>query len=117
MRTPSPRRDFSFEVRRVAGRVVVTAHGTLDSTACPVLDRALRDLIDDQGNMVVVVDLADVSVSDLECTGVLLASAASAARRGGKLVLAAPPAAVRWAVDAAEARRGLAVTGQIARTP
>jgi anti-anti-sigma regulatory factor len=116
MRIRSSRRDFSFEVSRIAGRVVVTGHGTLDSSACPVLDRALRDLIDNQGNMAVVVDLADVTVSDLECTSVLLAAAASAACRGGELTLAAPPAAVRWAVEAADAPGGIAVTGQIAPT-
>lgn len=117
MRAPFSRRAFSFEVSRVSGRVVVTGHGTLDSSACRVLDRALRDLIDDQGNMAVVVDLADVTVSDLECTGVLLAAAASAAGRGGELTLAAPPLVVRWAVEAADAPGGIAVTGQIARTP
>lgn len=114
MRTSSSRRGFSFEVSRISGRVVVAAHGSLDREAWPVLDRALRDLIDNQGNMVVVVDLADVTVTDLACTGVFLAAAASAARRGGKLVLAAPPAAVRWAVEAADAPGGIAVTGQIA---
>jgi anti-anti-sigma factor len=112
VRAPS-RRAFSFEVSRIAGRVVVVAHGTLDDAACPVLDRALRDLIDNQGNMTVVVDLADVTVSDLACTGVLLAAADSAARRGGALVLASPPPAVRWALEAADAdtRGGIAVTG------
>ena len=112
---PSPQR-FSFEVSRVSGRVVFTAHGILDRDACPVLDRALHDLIDNQGNMAVVVDLGNVTVSDLACTGVLLAAAASAARRGGELVLVAPPAAVRWAVEAADARGGIAVTGQSALT-
>ena len=117
MKVPFSRRAFTFEVSRVIGCVVVTAHGRLDSSACPALDRALRDLIDDQGNMAVVVDLADVTVADLECTGVLLAAAASATRRGGELTLAAPPAAVRWAVEAADTPGGIAVTGQIARTP
>ena len=104
MRAPSSRQGFSFAVGRVSGRVVVTAHGTLDGAACPVLDRALRDLIDDQGNMAVVVNFADVTVPDLACTGVLLAAAASAARRGGELVVAAPPDAVRWALETADAR-------------
>jgi anti-anti-sigma factor len=117
VRVPSSRRGFSFEVSRISGRVVVIGHGTLDSAACPILDRALRDLIDNQGNMVVVVDLADVTVRDLACTSVLLAVAASAADRGGELVLAAPPDAVRWALEAADLRGGIAVTGQTARTP
>ena len=116
MRVPSSRRVFSFEVSRISGQVVVAAHGKLDNAACRVLDSALRDLIDDQGNMTVVLDLADVTVSDLACTGVLLAAADSAHRRGGELVLAAPPAAVRWAIEAAEAPGGIAVTGEIART-
>ena len=117
MSSPFSRRAFSFEVTRISGRVVLLAHGTLDGAACGVLDRALRDLIDNQGNMVVVVDLADVAVSDLACAGVLLAAAASAADRGGELVLAAPPEAVSWALEAADSRGGIAVTGQIARTP
>ena len=123
MRAPFSRHGFSFEVSRIAGRVVLTAHGPLDASACPVLDRALRDLIDDQGNMAVVVDLADVTVCDLTCTGVLLAAARSAAQRGGELVLAASPAAVQWALEAADAEVGLAVTaqttltGRITKTP
>lgn len=115
-RRPS-RRGFSFRVRRIFGRVVVSAHGRLDASACATLDRALRDLIEDQGNMAVVVDLADVSVPDLACTGVLLAVADSAAGRGSELVLAHPPDAVAWALAATEAGRDIAVTREIARTP
>lgn len=117
MRAPSSPRGFWFDVSRVSGRVVVTAHGTFDSSASPTLDRVLRDLIDDQGNMAVVVDLGDVTVADLACTGVLLAAADSAASRGGELIVVAPPEAVGWALAAADARGGFAVTGQIARTP
>lgn len=91
MKAPFSLRKFSFEISRIAGRVVVSAHGTLDSAASPILDRALRDLIDNQGNMAVVVDLADVTMPDQACTGVLL--------------------------EAADARGGIAVTGEIARTP
>jgi anti-anti-sigma regulatory factor len=67
--------------------------------------------------MAVVVNFADVTVPDLACTGVLLAAAASAARRGGELVVAAPADAVRWALETADARGGIAVTGQIVTTP
>ena len=114
MRAPSPRGPFSFEVSRISGRVVVAAHGTLDNAACPVLDKALRDLIDNQGNMTVVVDLADVTVGDLACIGVLAAAADSAARRGGELVVTAPPAVMQWAIEAADAPGDIAVTGPIA---
>jgi anti-anti-sigma factor len=117
VRAPSSPRGFWFDVSRVSGRVVVTAHGTLDTSVSPVLARVLRDLIDDQGNMAVVVDLGDVTVADLACTGVLLAAACSAASRGGELIVAAPPAAVAWALEAADAKGGIAVTGPTARTP
>jgi anti-anti-sigma factor len=94
----SSRRGFSFRVSRVSGRVVVTARGTLDTSASATLDHALRDLIDDQGNMAVVVDLGEVTVPDLACTGVFLAAAESAASRGGELVITDPPDAVTWAL-------------------
>ena len=116
MRNPFSHRGFSFDVSRLSGQVVVTLHGALETSACPVLDRVLRDLIDNQGNMAVVVDLADVTVADMACAGVLLAAASSAARRGGELVLAARPEAVKWALDAADGRGGIAVTGQMTRT-
>lgn len=41
--------------------VIVTLHGNLDLSASVLLAGVPRDLIDGQGNMAVVVDLADVA--------------------------------------------------------
>ena len=116
MTASSGSQRFAFTVSRVSSRVVVTGHGTLDRAGCATLDRVLRDLIDDQGNLAVVVDLGNVTVSRLECAGVLAEAAASAASRGGELVLVNAPDVVGWALDAARVGGHIAVTGEIART-
>lgn len=117
MTTRSGSEGFSFTVSRVSSRVVITGHGTLDQAGCATLDRILRDLIDDQGNLAVVVELGEVTVSRLECAAVLAEATASAARRGGELVVIDAPDVVAWALDAAQTAGHIAFTGEIARTP
>ncbi len=116
MTASSERRSFTFTVSRVSSRVVVTGHGTLDRAGCATLDRILRDLIDDQGNLAVVVELTNVAVSRLECAGVLAEAAEAAARRGGELVVIDAPDVVAWALAVARTGGHIAVTGEIART-
>lgn len=117
MTTTDKGTSFSFTVSRVARQVVVTGHGTLDRAGCAVLDCVLRDLIDDQGNLCVVVELGDVTVSRLECAGVLAEAATSAARRGGELVVVDAPDGLAWALEAARSGGHIVFTGEIVRTP
>ena len=92
---------FSFRVARVSGTVVVTACGVLDGAAAELLGDALVDLIDNQGNLDVVVDVRDLREGPQADLGVFATAARAATRRGGTLVLADPPADVAAALDAA----------------
>jgi anti-sigma B factor antagonist len=92
------------------GVVVVTAHGPLDAANGAVLKSVLADLIEGQGNMNVVVDLHDVGWVDPSSLGVLVASAASAARRGGGLTLADPCETVAAELEASGLGPAVTVT-------
>jgi anti-anti-sigma factor len=92
--SPTPDPAFALAIARAMGVVVVTAHGPLDAANGAVLKSVLADLIEGQGNMNVIVDLHDVAVVDPSSLGVLVASAASAASRGGGLTLSDPCEAV-----------------------
>lgn len=87
---------FSFAIARTSGAVVVTTHGPLDPGAAAALGDALLDLIDNQGNLAVVVDLTDLHVPDHTVLEALAPAASAAARRGGRLTLADPSEAVEW---------------------
>jgi len=77
----------SLVVGRYMGTVIVTLHGELHRRASVYLAGVLRDLIDGQGNLAVVVDLADVDGIDRSGLDVLASAAASTAGRGGVLRL------------------------------
>lgn len=94
----TPLRVFSFIIGRAMGTVLVTTHGVLDPDGSQMLDRALRDLIEDQGNLSLIIDLIDLSVSEPSCLGVFVEATASAAKRGGEVALADPCQAVRSAL-------------------
>jgi len=79
-----------FVIGRFLNTVVVSAHGALTLSASESLAGVLDDLIDGQGNLVVVVDLADVCGIDQYGTEVLGAAAARLETRGGQLQLAGP---------------------------
>jgi hypothetical protein len=55
-----------------------------------VLETILRDLLDDQGNMLVGVDMGDLMVSDRAFLDVLRRAAMTVWRRGAALILADP---------------------------
>lgn len=105
--------SFSVVISRAMGTVVVFAHGVLDPDSSRVLADTLRDLIDHQGNLAVVVDLRDLAVADPVCLGVLAAAAASAGRRGGELTVADPSKAVAQALTLA----GVSLRGSAAPSP
>ncbi|MCA1844278.1 MAG: STAS domain-containing protein [Actinobacteria bacterium] len=85
MRVSRP--SFSVVIGRALGTVVVTVHGGLDAETSPRLRRVLADLIDAQGNLDVVVDLADTTQVSPSGLSALLEAARSAHRRGGQLRL------------------------------
>lgn len=108
----TPPSAFLFSVGRALGVVVVTVHGTLDASGCAQLEQVLEDLIDNQGNLRVVVDLLDLSRVDPAGLAVFRGAAASASSRGGELIFADPCDAVRRALEAAGLAPAFSVTGR-----
>lgn len=84
----------SLAIGRSLSAVVVTLHGDLDLIASLRLAAALRDLIEGQGNLAVIVDLRDVRRIDGSGSDVLAAAAERIAGRGGELRLGGPTSAV-----------------------
>lgn len=79
--------DFTFGVARALGTVVVTARGMIDEVGARTLVHALGDLIENQGNMTVVVDLHDVTDVDPRCLDIFVTAHNWALIRGGHLSL------------------------------
>lgn len=94
----SASQSFSFAISRAMGTVVVTAHGILDQDGARVLGDALLDLVDDQGNLTVIVDVADLRLLDHLCLVPLAPAASAADRRGSRLTFADPSDGVEWAL-------------------
>ena len=78
----------SFRISRVRGTVVVTVHGKIDFEDWTRLDDLLRDLIDAQGNLDVVLELSEVRGLDPEAVPLIRAAAQQAHSHGGRLRLA-----------------------------
>lgn len=87
-----PERDSSptwaVAIGRALGTVVVTVHGELTATTATSLAEVLRDLIDDQGNLSVVVDARDLTVTCGDGVTAFVVAAEWARRHGGTLSLA-----------------------------
>jgi anti-sigma B factor antagonist len=81
---------FSVGIGRALGRVILTLHGDLDTAAAPVLRSALDQVIEQQGNLDVIIDLADLDFIDSRGLGVLVAADRTAKERGGTVTLSAP---------------------------
>ncbi len=77
-------------ISRTLGAVVVTVDGSLDTRTAAVLGDALSDLIDGQGNLLVVVDVRRMVVADPEALQVLIDARRSLESREGRFLLAAP---------------------------
>lgn len=99
----------SLVVGRLLGTVIVTLHGALDLTASVQLARVLRDLIDDQGNLFVVVDLGNVCRIDGSGVDVLASAADRIATRGGELRLGRPTGAALDALAVAGLSRLISI--------
>lgn len=90
-----------FEVMhlRSGAEVVGEVRGEIDCASAPVLARGLADLIDEQGNLVVVVDLRGVSFIDSSGRAVLVRAREALAKKGGRIVLAEPRASAREVLE------------------
>lgn len=86
----APVSAFALAVSRAMGVVVVTAHGHLGAAEADVLQSVLVDLIENQGNLKVVLDVRDVPGLAPSSLAVLVAATDAAARVGGELTFADP---------------------------
>src|SRR5436190_5074888 len=82
----TPRSKASFAIARALGVVVVTVRGILDAADCVRLEGTLRDLIDNQGNLAVMVDLQELIGLAPGGLDVFRRAAAWAAVHGGELL-------------------------------
>lgn len=97
-------------VRRTGSAVVVEVEGDLDSATSAAVEHVLRDLIEDQGNLEVVVDLHDVGHADAEALAVFLSASRIARQRRAALLLRDAPDAIKRAL-------GVTVDGKYRRRP
>lgn len=74
-----------ISISRVRNRIVVTLRGALDACAAPLLHPLLRDLIDGQGNLHLVIDLRDVVTIDQAGMGLLAGASEQMRRHGGRI--------------------------------
>jgi len=86
----------SLSISRALGNVVVTLHGHVDAQ---VLSRTLVDLIENQGNLHLIIDLGDAAYLDEETVSILVGSSVRTRRRGGELILSGPVPAIQWTTD------------------
>jgi anti-anti-sigma factor len=85
-----------FTVSRRAGTVVVTIHGEMGVDDCSAMEGVLRDLIDAQGNLDVVLDLGDVVHLQHDAMTLIVQAAHQAHSHGGRLRLADRACLPRW---------------------
>ncbi len=78
----------SYGVSRIGGTVVVTVHGQIRDDDWARIDAILRDLIDAQGNLDVVLDLGEVVSLEREAVPIIVHAARQAHTHGGHLRLA-----------------------------
>jgi anti-anti-sigma factor len=98
--TDTAARDtFSLAYRRNGPEVIVEVRGELDLATAGQLERALADLIDDQGCRSVVLDLHGLDFIGSAGLSVLLKAQEHARSYGGKFTLARPSATARRAIE------------------
>lgn len=90
-----PYASFSVNVSRIDGRVLVEVGGELDVYSSPHLRSTLLDLIDGQGNMALVIDLAELEFIDSTGLGVLITAMRHSQAHGGEIVLRHPTRSTR----------------------
>ena len=77
-----------FGVGRSGGTVVVSIHGEIGFEDWSRIDGVLRDLIDAQGNLDVVLDLGEVVYLESDAVPLIVHAARLAHSHGGRLRLA-----------------------------
>ena len=82
-------------IRRRDVHVTVAVVGELDFVAAPEVARTLRTLIEDEGHLDVVMDLAEVSFIDSFGVRTMLQARSSLCERDGRFTVAEPSSAVR----------------------
>ena len=76
--------------------MVVTIYGEIGFEDWSLIDAVLRDLIDAQGNLDVVLDLCDVLYLEREAVPLIVHAAHQAHSHGGRLRLADRACRDRW---------------------
>jgi anti-anti-sigma factor len=104
------RRGLTFDIARVLGTVVVSAQGCLDEVGAQALSHVLDDLIENQGNMAVVVDLDGVTDVDHRCLDIFVTAQHWAVIRGGRLSLTGARRGVARALEVTGVDRLVQVT-------
>lgn len=85
-----PSLPFFTDLRRLGSRVVVMLHGELDLATAPHLRETLADLIDGQGNLSMIIDLANLAFIDCSGLAVLVGALRRMRDRGGEIALRDP---------------------------
>jgi len=78
----------SFTIRRCLGTVVLSIRGQVELEDWSRINGILTDLIDDQGNLDVVVDLGEVTALERAAVPLIVHCARRAHSHGGRLRLA-----------------------------
>jgi anti-anti-sigma factor len=86
---------LTIAVGRALGTVVVTVRGALTEHDAPTLRAVLGDLINDQGNLDIVIDMRRLSSAGPSGLAALAAAAGWAAERGATFRLSEPAPAMR----------------------
>ena len=89
--TTAPR-AFALTYRRDGADAVVEVSGEVDLSSAPQLRQGLADLIDEQGNLSIVIDLRDLDFIDSTGLNVLAQAQQHVHRSGGRIILAHVPA-------------------------
>jgi hypothetical protein len=85
-REEAPR--FSIGIGRTGGTVVITVHGVDGLDDWERIDAVLRDIIDAQGNLDVLLDLGEVRSLESDAAPLIVHAAQRAHSHGGRLRLA-----------------------------
>ena len=79
---------FSIGIGRSGGTVVITIRGVGNQEDWARIDAVLRDIIDAQGNLDVVLDLGEVAALESDAAPLIVHAAHRAHSHGGRLRLA-----------------------------
>lgn len=79
---------FSIGIGRAGGTVVITIHGVTGFDDWARIDAVLRDIIDSQGNLDVLLDLGEVVTLERDAAPLIVHAAQRAHSHGGRLRLA-----------------------------